>query len=403
MKQSAPVTRGQASDALVGGAARADAPPLLEIAGLKVHFPVRKGLVFKRTVGTVRAVDGVSLQVDRGETLGLVGESGSGKTTLGRAVIQLYPATAGRVLLDGADLASLSGRELARVRGRIQMVFQDPYSSLNPRMTVGRIVAEPLVIHRLGDAQSRRQSVADLLELVGLRADDSHKYPSQFSGGQRQRIGIARALALRPDIIIADEPVSALDVSVQAQIINLLGRLRADYGLALIFIAHDLAVVRHVSDRIAVMYLGSVVETAPTETLFARPLHPYTASLLSADPVPDPEVEAHRRQLVLTGDIPSPASPPPGCTFHTRCWLREQLGRPPTCETEIPPLRDAGGGHQVACHFAGEHAADLVTADTVAGNTQAGTAPGPGAPLSSRTEGQPDAVADAGSDEGARP
>ena len=347
--------------------------------------------------------DGVSLRVDRGETLGLVGESGSGKTTLGRAVIQLYPATAGRVLLDGTDMASLRGRDLARVRSRIQMVFQDPYSSLNPRMTVGSIVAEPLVIHRLGDAQSRRQSVAGLLELVGLSADDSSKYPNQFSGGQRQRIGIARALALWPDIIIADEPVSALDVSVQAQIINLLGRLRADYGLALIFIAHDLAVVRHVSDRIAVMYLGSVVETGQTEDLFARPLHPYTAALLSADPVPDPEVEAHRRRLVLTGDIPSPASPPPGCTFHTRCWLREQLGRPPSCEKEIPPLRDVGGGHQVACHFDGGHAATVVTVAMVAGNTAAGTAPGPGAQPSSRTPGQPDAAADATADEGARP
>jgi peptide/nickel transport system ATP-binding protein len=269
------------------------------------------------------------------------------------------------------------------------------------------------VIHRLGDAQSRSRSVASLLELVGLRADDAGKYPNQFSGGQRQRIGIARALALRPDIIIADEPVSALDVSVQAQIINLLGRLRADYGLALIFIAHDLAVVRHVSDRIAVMYLGSVVETGPTEDLFARPLHPYTVALLSADPVPDPEAEAHRRRLVLTGDIPSPASPPPGCTFHTRCWLREQLGRPPSCENEIPLLRDVGGGHQVACHFDAGHAAALATAATSAAGPAAGTVPGAGGtaartelgaggPPPSPARRQPDA-ADATADEGARP
>ncbi|HTX82619.1 MAG TPA: oligopeptide/dipeptide ABC transporter ATP-binding protein [Streptosporangiaceae bacterium] len=328
--------------------------PLLQVMNLKVHFPVREGLAFKRTVGTVRAVDGVSFSVGRGETLGLVGESGSGKTTLGRAVVQLYRPTEGKVLLNGTDLAPLSAHQLVEARRRMQMVFQDPYSSLNPRQTVGATVAEPLVIHRVGSPETRRRSVADLLALVGLRAEDASKYPNQFSGGQRQRIGIARALALRPDIIIADEPVSALDVSIQAQIINLLQRLRGEYGLALIFVAHDLAVVRHVSDRIAVMYLGVIVEMAGTEDLFEAPLHPYTVALLSADPVPDPAIEARRSRIVLTGDIPSPASPPSGCRFHTRCWLREQLGRPERCEQEIPGLMDVSPGHAVACHFAEE-------------------------------------------------
>ncbi len=349
--------------------------PLLEVCGLKVHFPARQGQVLRRTTGTVRAVDGVSLQLTRGETLGLVGESGSGKTTLGRAILQLYPITAGSVRLDGTDLASLHGTQLAAFRRRMQMVFQDPYSSLNPRMSVGQIVAEPLVIHRIGDARSRRQAVADLLADVGLSGADAARYPSQFSGGQRQRIGIARALALRPDLIIADEPVSALDVSIQAQIINLLSRLQAEHGLTLIFVAHDLSVVRHVSDRIAVMYLGRIVETAPADDLFAAPLHPYTVALLSAEPVPNPVIEASRQRVVLTGDIPSPAAPPPGCRFHTRCWLREQLGRPQRCEQEDPALAGAGGGegtvpfgggsaegtalggpggHQVACHFASE-------------------------------------------------
>jgi oligopeptide/dipeptide ABC transporter ATP-binding protein len=349
--------------------------PLLEVCGLKVHFPVRAGQVIRRTTGTVRAVDGVSLQLARGETLGLVGESGSGKTTLGRAILQLYPITAGSVRLDGTDLASLHGTQMAAFRRRMQMVFQDPYSSLNPRMNVGQIVAEPLVIHRIGDSRSRRQAAADLLADVGLSHADAARYPSQFSGGQRQRIGIARALALRPDLIIADEPVSSLDVSIQAQIINLLSRLQGEHGITLIFIAHDLSVVRHVSDRIAVMYLGRIVETAPADDLFASPLHPYSVALLSADPVPDPVIEAVRQRVVLIGDIPSPAAPPTGCSFHTRCWLRERLGRPQLCEQEEPPLVGAGGGertvrvdqgtaedaasggfggHQVACHFASE-------------------------------------------------
>jgi peptide/nickel transport system ATP-binding protein len=326
--------------------------PLLSVIDLKVHFPIRQGLAFKRTIGTVRAVDGVSISVGRGETLGLVGESGSGKTTLGRAIVHLYRPTAGRVLLQGTDLASLTRKQLTAARSRMQMVFQDPFSSLNPRQTVGTTVAEPLVIHRIGNPTSRRQSVADLLELVGLRAEDAHKYPTQFSGGQRQRIGIARALALRPELIIADEPVSALDVSIQAQIINLLERLRSEYGLALIFVAHDLAVVRHVSDRVAVMYLGVIVEEAPTEDVFTSPLHPYTVALLSADPVPDPAVEARRSRIVLAGDIPNPAAPPPGCRFHTRCWLREKLNRPDRCEQEAPALRSVGDRHAVACHFA---------------------------------------------------
>ena len=238
----------------------------------------------------------------------------------------------------------------------MQIVFQDPYSSLNPRMTVGRIVAEPLSIHRIGNARSRRQSVAEILDLVGLTADDAVRYPSQFSGGQRQRIGIARALALRPDLIIADEPVSALDVSIQAQIINLLGRLQVEYGLMLVFVAHDLSVVRHVSDRIAVMYLGRIAEIGTTEDIFTGPLHPYTIALLSVDPVPDPEVEARRSRIVLTEDIPSPAAPPGGCRLYTRCWLRERLGRPERCEREEPALTGTGASHKVACHFASDPA-----------------------------------------------
>ena len=266
----------------------------------------------------------------------------------------------------------------------MQMVFQDPYSSLNPRLTVGDTVAEPLVIHRLGDARSRRQSVSELLELVGLRAEDARKYPNQFSGGQRQRIGIARALALKPQLIIADEPVSALDVSIQAQIINLLERLRGEYGLALIFVAHDLAVARHVSDRVAVMYLGTIVETGRTEDLFVHPLHPYTVALLSADPVPDPEVEANRSRIVLTGDIPSPASPPSGCRFHTRCWLREQLGRPEQCEQQTPVLADSGQGHEVACHFTGEMARRLHS-----GRHAGGSVSSPPSPLSAPSSSGP--------------
>lgn len=375
-----------------GGAA-----PLLEVADLKVHFPIRQGLAIKRTVGTVRAVDGVCLSVSRGETLGLVGESGSGKTTLGRAVVQLYRPTSGQVLLDGMDIAALSGRELTKVRGRMQMIFQDPNSSLNPRQTAGATVAEPLVIHGIGDSQSRRQSVSELLELVGLRAEDARRYPSQFSGGQRQRIGIARALALRPELIIADEPVSALDVSIQAQIVNLLERLRAEYGLALIFVAHDLAVVRHVSDRIAVMYLGTIVETGQTEDLFERPRHPYTVALLSADPIPDPAIETRRSRIVLMGDIPNPARPPSGCRFHTRCWLREQLGRPEQCEQEMPVLADTGHGHAVACHFTDELAAPASASLPLAAQASP-DGPDSGAQFSFRHPAQPDVNA-----EGAQP
>lgn len=340
--------------------------PLLEVTDLKVYFPIREGLVFKRTVGAVKAVDGVSLRVGFGETVGLVGESGSGKTTLGRAIVQLNRPTSGKIVLDGTDLATLKAKELVAMRTRMQMVFQDPYSSLNPRLSVGNIVAEPLAIHKVGNADSRRNTVAELLELVGLQADDARKYPNQFSGGQRQRIGIARALALKPQLIVADEPVSALDVSIQAQIINLLVRLRAEQGLALIFVAHDLGVVRHVSDRVVVMYLGTVVESGMTEEVFKRPLHPYTVALLSADPVPDPKAESQRKRLVLKGDIPSPASIPSGCRFHSRCWLREQLGNPEICERDVPELRESGQAHSVACHFAEGTTAPLPASSHVA-------------------------------------
>jgi oligopeptide transport system ATP-binding protein len=326
--------------------------PLLQVEDLKVHFPIKEGIVFERHTGDVRAVDGVSFSMARGETLGLVGESGCGKTTTGRAINRLLDPTAGRVLFDGVDVTSLDTAGLRRMRRRMQMIFQDPYSSLDPRMTAAGIITEPLDIHRVGAPRERRDRVRDLLATVGLDPDYGDRYPHEFSGGQRQRIGVARALALEPDLIIADEPISALDVSIQAQIINLLQRLQARLGLTYLFIAHDLSVVRHISDRIAVMYLGRIVELASSRDLNQAPLHPYTVALLSAVPIPDPVVEARRRRIILKGDVPSPAAPPPGCRFHTRCWLREQLGNPSECETADPEFRTLGSHHQVACHFA---------------------------------------------------
>ena len=325
--------------------------PLIRVSGLKVHFPVTKGLVFKRRIGTVRAVDGVSFEIGRRETLGLVGESGSGKTTLGRALLRLHRPTEGSIWLDGMDLGRAEGAELRRARRRVQMIFQDPYASLPPRSRVGDIVAEPLVIHRIGTAAERRLRAAELLTLVGLRASDATRYPAQFSGGQRQRVAIARALALSPGLLVADEPVSALDVSIQAQVINLLRRLQAERDLTYLFISHDLAVVRHVCSRVAVMYLGQLVEIAPVTELFAFPRHPYTVALLSAEPVPDPSAQGRRTRIVLAGDLPSPASPPSGCRFHTRCWLRRRLGNPEECERDAPPLTDVAPGHLAACHF----------------------------------------------------
>lgn len=321
---------------------------LLSVEGLKVHFPIRDGLLLNRQVGAVKAVDGVDLSVRRGRTLGLVGESGCGKSTLGRAILRLAPVTEGRVVFDGTDLATLRGEALRRRRQDMQMVFQDPLASLNPRQSVETILTEPLVAHQISYDKSSR--VRELLDQVGLPASAARKYPHEFSGGQRQRIGIARAVALEPQLVIADEPVSALDVSIQAQVLNLLQELQERLGLTYLVIAHDLAVVRHVSDEVAVMYLGGVVEQAPSDDLYAEPLHPYTKALMSAVPVPDPVVETTRERIILSGDLPSPADPPTGCRFHTRCPYRQTT----RCDDERPVLRELAPGHTVACHWAEE-------------------------------------------------
>ncbi len=319
----------------------ADDGPLVAVEGLRKYFPIRRG-VFSRVVGHVKALDGVSFEVRRGETLGLVGESGCGKTTCGRVLLRLLDATDGRVTFDGLDVLSLGRGELRALRRRMQIIFQDPYSSLNPRMTVGAMIGEALKVHRLARGKALRDRVADLLREVGLDPLHATRYPHEFSGGQRQRIGIARALAVAPDFIVADEPVSALDVSIQAQILNLLGDLRERLGLTYLFIAHNLSVVRHISDRVAVMYLGRIVELADVRTLYTSPSHPYTQALLSAVPVPDPH--AKRQRTILKGDVPSPAAVPSGCPFHPRC--PEAI---PECAREVPFLKDVAGGHWVAC------------------------------------------------------
>ena len=321
---------------------------LLEVRGLKMHFPLSEGLIVKRKVGDVKAVDGVDFTVARGETLGLVGESGCGKTTTGRCILRLETPTAGEIVFDGTDIASLDNRALVALRRRIQVIFQDPFSSLNPRMKVGEIIAEPLHVHGIEpDAAKRAARVRKLLTTCGLNARFADSYPHEMSGGQRQRVGIARALALEPEFIVCDEPVSALDVSIQAQVVNLLEDLRTRFGLTYLFIAHDLSVVRHLCHRVAVMYLGQVVEMAPTDALFEAPLHPYTQALLAAVPVPDPDVEAGRTFRPVHGEVPSPVNPPSGCVFHPRCPYA--VAR---CSAERPRLREFGAGHTVACHEA---------------------------------------------------
>jgi peptide/nickel transport system ATP-binding protein len=321
---------------------------LVELENLCVWFPIKSGIVLDRHVGDIRAVDDISLQIRRGETLGLVGESGCGKSTVGRTILRLYKPTAGRIVFDGQDISNMSEGELRPLRRQMQMVFQDPFASLNPRHSVGRIVGEPLRTHGLAGRRDAARRVRELLETVGLPADAAGRYPHEFSGGQRQRIGLARALAVNPDFVVADEPVSALDVSIQAQIINLLEQLQEEFDLTYLFIAHDLAVVRHISDRIAVMYLGWIVEVSPAAELYDDPLHPYTISLLSAVPIPDPVVERRRESILLAGDLPSPANPPPACRFHTRC----PYVQPTRCREEVPRLRPLASGHLVACHWA---------------------------------------------------
>jgi oligopeptide transport system ATP-binding protein len=323
--------------------------PLVEIRDLYKYFPIRAGLM-SRHVADVKAVDGIDFTIDAGETLGLVGESGSGKTTVGRMLLHLLPATKGEILYDGADITKMNAVQIRRLRRQIQIIFQDPFASLNPRMTVGDIIAEPLQIHGIARGKAAQTRVQELLSLVGLRPYSANRYPHEFSGGQRQRVGIARALAVDPKFIVCDEPVSALDVSIQAQVINLLEDLQKQLGLTYLFIAHDLSVVRHISTRVAVMYVGKIVEVASRDDLYARPLHPYTQALLSAIPIPDPDVERRRKRIVLSGDIPSPVSPPSGCRFHTRCPVAFER-----CTTEIPAFKSYGNGHFAACHWVDEH------------------------------------------------
>ena len=317
--------------------------PLLEVKHLKKYFPI-KGGVFSKTIGYVYAVDDVNFTLARGETLGLVGESGCGKSTTGRTILRLIEPTDGELYFEGQDITKLEKSAMRALRREMQIIFQDPYASLNPRMTVGSIIGEPLEIHKIAKGSEKEERVAALLQKDGLRDEDMRKYPHEFSGGQRQRIGIARALALNPKLIVCDEPVSALDVSIQAQVINLLGDLQAEFGLSYLFIAHNLNVVEHISNRVAVMYLGQIVELASDEDLYKNPQHPYTEALLSAVPIPDPTLK--KKRIILEGDVPSPINPPKGCHFHTRCMYKEQI-----CEEVEPEFKDIGGGHWVACHF----------------------------------------------------
>ncbi len=320
---------------------------LVDVRELKMHFPLTRGIVLQRVVGYVRAVDGISFSIERGQTLGLVGESGSGKTTIGRTIVRLYKPTAGQILFDGKDLAALSGEELRQERRRVQMIFQDPYASLNPRYTIGSLIAEPMHIFKVASRAEIRERTAELLRVVGLRPEYIDRYPHEFSGGQRQRIAVARALSINPEFVIADEPVSALDVSIRAQVLNLLQRLQRQFNLTYLFVSHDLSVVRHVADRIAVMYLGKIVELSDRDELYAAPKHPYTKALLSAVPIPDPQIEKRRQRIILSGDLPSPINIPSGCRFHTRCPMAQNICR------EIEPVFEAKEGreHYAACHF----------------------------------------------------
>ena len=318
---------------------------LLRVDNLVKHFPIYQGVI-RRQVGAVHAVDGVSFEIYKGETLGLVGESGCGKSTAGRTILRLYKPTDGHVYYDGTDLASLSEREMRKMRRKLQIIFQDPYASLNPRMTVADIVGEPLIVHKVANGKEVQERVQELLALVGLNPAFADRYPHEFSGGQRQRIGVARALALQPDLIICDEPISALDVSIQAQVINLLEDLQKQFGLTYLFIAHDLSMVRHISDRVAVMYLGVIMELAERDELYDHPLHPYAQALLSAVPIPDPVAEERRHRIILEGDVPSPVNPPSGCRFRTRCPIAESV-----CAEQKPEWREVKPGHFVACHL----------------------------------------------------
>ncbi|HEX6554581.1 MAG TPA: dipeptide ABC transporter ATP-binding protein [Ktedonobacteraceae bacterium] len=332
------------ADTLVGS------KTLVDVRDLKMHFPLTRGIILQRVVGHVRAVDGVSFSIERGQTLGLVGESGSGKTTIGRTIVRLYKPTTGQILFGDTDLAKLGGEELRQIRRRVQMVFQDPYASLNPRYTIGSLIGEPMHIYGIGSSNEIREKTAELLSVVGLRAEYIDRYPHEFSGGQRQRIAVARALAINPEFIVLDEPVSALDVSVRAQVLNLLQRLQRQFDLTYLFVSHDLSVVRHVADRIAVMYLGKIVELSDRDELYATPKHPYTQALLSAVPIPDPKVEKRRQRVILSGDLPSPINIPSGCRFHTRCPMAQQICR------EVEPAFEAKEGreHYAACHFSEE-------------------------------------------------
>src|SRR5436305_3152492 len=320
---------------------------LIDVRDLKLHFPLTQGIIRQRVIGYVRAVDGVTFSIERGQTLGLVGESGSGKTTIGRTIIRLYKPTAGQILFGEQDLAKLEGEAMRQMRRRVQMVFQDPFASLNPRFTIGSLIAEPMHIYNIASGQEIRDRTAELLRVVGLRAEYIDRYPHEFSGGQRQRIAVARALSINPECIIADEPVSALDVSVRAQVLNLLQRLQHQFNLTYLFVSHDLGVVRHVADRIAVMYLGKIVELSDRDELYAAPKHPYTKALLSAIPIPDPQIEKHRKRIILSGDLPSPIKIPSGCRFHTRCPMAEDICR------QVEPVFEAKEGreHFAACHF----------------------------------------------------